>query len=379
MQKKVIALAVAGLVSGAALAQSNVTVYGVADVSDVYATDNSKESVKSTNAIQSGSAGLNGSRFGFKGVEDLGNGLSVKFRMEGGLNMDDGTSAQGGQLMGRWSTVGLASKTWGEIEAGRRESFQYQLLAGAAGNGRGTVAANSAVYVAQDRYNNFVAYTSPSWNGLVVKAGYASNGTDSSGELQDVVPNEITATNAATKSNLRVYTAAVAYTNGALTLGAAADYNHYQDLNSSLAGDKNSGSYKGGNVWNIAAVYDFGVVRVDAALGAINYANNAQFSETKDNRKQWTVGAVVPIGSRDRVMLSYAHANVSYLDSAKHDDAQALWGLNYMHDLSKRTVIYAAYATIDQNNGNTSKVSLAGTGSSSGYQQAIQLGLRHNF
>jgi predicted porin len=62
MQKKIIALAVAGLVSGAAFAQSNVTVYGI-------------RKAKSTDG------GQDGSRVGFKGTEDLGNGLSAFFQL----------------------------------------------------------------------------------------------------------------------------------------------------------------------------------------------------------------------------------------------------------------------------------------------------------
>src|ERR1035437_133071 len=213
MKMKIVALAMASLVSGAALAQSNVTVYGVGDVSDVYASDNVNSSTKSMNAIQSGSAGLNGSRFGFKGTEDMGNGLSGNFRMEGGLNMDTGTSAQGGQLMGRWATVGLTSQTLGTIEGGRRDTFQDQLLGAASGTGRNTITQNSPVYVDTNRYKNFVACLSPVWSGLQVKAGYSSNGTTDQAVSQDVVPTQITSadktllsSSTAANSNLRVYT-----------------------------------------------------------------------------------------------------------------------------------------------------------------------------
>ena len=379
---KIVALAMASLVSGAALAQSNVTVYGVGDVSDVYASDNVNSSTKSMNAIQSGSAGLNGSRFGFKGTEDMGNGLSGNFRMEGGLNMDTGTSAQGGQLMGRWATVGLTSQTLGTIEGGRRDTFQDQLLGAASGTGRNTITQNSPVYVDTNRYNNFVAYLSPVWSGLQLKAGYSSNGTTDQAVSQDVVPTQITAVadNIAASSNLRVYTAAVNYINGPLLIGAAYDYNQLQSRNSAVAGI--NGSYNSGNVWNIAGAYDFGVVRVDAAFGIINYAANTQasISEDKDSRKQWTHGAVIPFGANDRIMMNYASAKISYLKSGAKDDSMHLWGLNYMHDLSKRTTVYASFAKINQDDTffNAKNIaSLSGTGT--GYQQGFQVGLRHSF
>jgi len=383
MKIKIIALAITSLASGAALAQSqsNVTVYGVGDVSDVYASDNYTPGTKSMNAIQSGSASLNGSRFGFKGTEDIGNGLSANFRMEGGINMDTGTSAQGGQLMGRWATVGLTSQTLGTVEGGRRDTFQDQLLAAASGNGRNTIAQNSPVYVDTNRYNNFVAYLSPVWGGLQLKAGYSSNATTDQAVSQDVVPTQITAVadNIAASSNLRVYTAAVHYVNGPLLIGAAYDYNKLQGR-SAIAGV--DGTYSAGNVWNIAGAYDFGVVRVDAAFGVINYAENTQASikEDKDSRKQWTLGAVVPFGANDRIMMNYASAKISYLKNGAKDDSMHLWGLNYMHDLSKRTTVYASFAKINQDDtffNAKNMASLSGTGT--GYQQGFQVGLRHSF
>ena len=82
MQKKIIALAVAGLVSGVAFAQSNVTIYGVADANYYYASGDNL----SRTGVDSG--GLNGSRIGFKGEEALGNGLKAIFTMEYGTTID---------------------------------------------------------------------------------------------------------------------------------------------------------------------------------------------------------------------------------------------------------------------------------------------------
>ena len=390
MQKKLIVLALASALSPIAFAQSNVTLYGVADMSYVFADDNYNSNTKNLNAIQSG--GLNGSRFGFSGSEDLGNGLKAKFRMEGGVNMDTGASANTG-VMGRWSTVSLASDSWGEIQAGRRETFHYELLKTSSGNGLGSVAQTSPVYLYQTRMSNAAVYLSPDWNGFQLKAGFSTNGTDGDGSDaskggNDVVPNPITAgTNTAANSNLRVYTLALNYQpggkKGPLFLGASYDSNRLQDRTSipgSLSGSSGDGSYNAGSVWNIAGAYDFGRVRVDGAFGMINYAQNDQFKEVRDQRQQWTVGLVVPITERDRVMFDYAHAKLSYNVNNTKDDSMSLWGVNYMHDFSKRTVLYAAYGKINQDDNFSyakNMASLSGTGS--GYQQALQLGLRHNF
>ena len=149
-----------------------------------------------------------------------------------------------------------------------------------------------------------------------------------------------------------------------------------------------NGNYNSGNVWNIAGAYDFGVVRVNGAFGAINYANNTLnnattgnvSAETKDKREQWTVGAVIPLGAADRLMFNYAHAKISYLKSGTADDKISLWGANYIHDLSKRTAFYASLAKIDQDDTFSyaaNKATLSGTGT--GYQQAVQVGIRHSF
>ena len=88
-----LALAAAG-VAGTASAQSSVTLYGVVDAFYQYA--NGDDSV---NRLQSG--GINGSRLGVRGVEDLGGGLKALFTLESGINIDTGTTGQDGVFVSR--------------------------------------------------------------------------------------------------------------------------------------------------------------------------------------------------------------------------------------------------------------------------------------
>src|SRR5574343_1641212 len=92
MQKKIIALAIAGLASTAAFAQSNVTIYGRMDLGGVYRDGNSGgvNGVEGKYEIASGVG--SGSRIGFKGVEDLGNGLKAVFQSEFGIGIDQTTA-----------------------------------------------------------------------------------------------------------------------------------------------------------------------------------------------------------------------------------------------------------------------------------------------
>ena len=88
MKKTLIAVAVFGAYAGIASAQSSVTLYGVGD-----AVMERVEGAGTMHRISSG--GLNGSRFGLRGVEDLGGGLKAVFQFESGFGIDDGTQLQG--------------------------------------------------------------------------------------------------------------------------------------------------------------------------------------------------------------------------------------------------------------------------------------------
>ncbi len=128
MQKKIVALAVAGL-STAAFAQTNVTIYGVADVSvqgiSASQSKSTTDAAGNVMALQS-----NSSLIGFKGTEDLGNGLKALFQAETGLDLvgnqkgndaDAAVSVSSGNGLFssalRDSFVGLNSK-YGTVQAG---------------------------------------------------------------------------------------------------------------------------------------------------------------------------------------------------------------------------------------------------------------------
>ena len=116
MKKSLVALAVFA-VSGGAMAQSSVTLYGVADAwIGQTSTTNAAGTKLKQNKIDSG--GFNGSRLGFKGTEDLGGGLKAVFTAEDGYDISTGTSLQGGALFGRQAFVGLAGG-FGQVTLGR--------------------------------------------------------------------------------------------------------------------------------------------------------------------------------------------------------------------------------------------------------------------
>ncbi|KHK55816.1 membrane protein [Ralstonia sp. A12] len=136
MKSPVVLLALLGTASGHVLAQQSVTLYGVIDANIEYVNHLSAIPPGQTgfpgpakSRISLNSGGLSGSRWGMRGVEDLGGGLSAVFVLESGFSVDDGKSQQSGRLFGRQGYVGLQSKDIGQFSFGRQYTTIFQLLA----------------------------------------------------------------------------------------------------------------------------------------------------------------------------------------------------------------------------------------------------------
>ena len=397
MQKKIIALAVAGLVSGAAFAQSNVVIYGIADMGYVYADDfaGTSASAKNTDAIHKMySGGQSGSRLGFKGTEDLGNGLAANFRFESGFNMDNGGAAQNGSTFSRWATVGLSGKNWGEVQFGRRDTLSDEIMGGLDTNGRVTVAQVSPIMKDVARWDNMATYISPVMGGLVLKAAVSTNVSDGQAAAPvganyksevNAAPVGAADANNLAKTNVYGYALSARYDNGPLKLGAQYDYYDPQSVDGS--------NFDTGNQWTIAGRYDFGVVQLALQYGEINYGKNvsgvsaAGYSGCMvesnvqncylDKRTQWTAGVMIPVSARARVAVAYAYGEDQFLSSAnRKDEDQSMWGISAFYDLSKRTNLYAAYGDISQDQDNKYLVGIDGQDK---YQKAFQVGVRHQF
>ena len=111
MKKSLVALAVLAGFAGAAAAQSSVTLFGVIDVAARYTKANGQDTKQLTND------GSSSSRFGVRGVEDLGGGLKAGFWLEGALAADTGT-ADATRFWGRRASVSLMGD-FGEVRLGR--------------------------------------------------------------------------------------------------------------------------------------------------------------------------------------------------------------------------------------------------------------------
>ncbi len=180
MKKNLIALAILGAFSGAALAQSNVTLYGIVDVG-YQLNDPEVGGPTNTSGIVSGHQ--SGSRFGVRGVEVLSSNLNAIFTLEAGYGVDTGTSLQGGRLFGRQAFAGL-SGGWGTMVAGRLAtfssgtgSFDWFGQADPFGTGWGDASLGSTFSSGGAlRLDNAVLYHTPTWGGFRFGAGYSFSG-----------------------------------------------------------------------------------------------------------------------------------------------------------------------------------------------------------
>ncbi|WP_312440518.1 porin [Janthinobacterium sp.] len=328
--KKVLFTLMALGASCTALAQSSVTVYGVADAGLVVDKDAAGDRLT---RVASGVA--SGSRIGFKGKEDLGNGLSALFVLEGGFNIDTGTSGQGGLLFGRQAYVGLSGKG-GTVTLGRQYSPYYLALRdvadpfviGLAGTASNIMATNI-------RVDNMAQYSTPTWNKLSADVAYGF------GEVAD------------DNAKNRSMGAAVHYIDGPLNLTLT---HHRKENALATAQTRNS---------LLAMRYDFGVAQAN-----LGYADNRALDDSKSN--DLLLGVSVPFGATKLVASYIRHNDKSNLNR----DAQQ-WAIGAYYALSKRSDLYTGYGHISNKNGATFVVGNAtdnGTGNS-----GFNLGMRHLF
>lgn len=283
MKKSLLALAVLAA-SGVAMAQSSVTLYGVADVSVAKTTDVSAK-LTANGLLNNGN-----SRFGMKGVEDLGGGLKASFNMEAAVNL--GTGATDSNMFQRGAYVALDG-SFGQIYAGRRLSPSFFAIANYELTGAANYSAEANKFgFGGTRNSNFLAYSTPDMSGFKATVGTTLKG------------NNEPATGAKTEF-------ALTYNQGPIALGAS--YNQTQDATGAGTGTQKNGSFGG--------AYDFG-----------NFILAASYQDPTGAKKGFTVGGTAKLGT-----------TALTLDIAR-DTGSAYKSTDYVFEakqpLSKRTFVY---------------------------------------
>ncbi|MBL0918507.1 MAG: porin [Hydrogenophaga sp.] len=178
--KKSILLAVATVCCGSAMAQSSVTLYGLADM---YLASK-KDAATGLRTTSVDSSGIYESRFGFKGTEDIGGGYKVNFNLESGFAMDNGGA--GGVSFTRQSWVGI-SGGFGDFRMGKAWSAFDDISGSALVAKNSVLAPNQGAWLStsyRDAPNNGFYYASPEFGGFsgVVSYGMAENRTATVGQ-----------------------------------------------------------------------------------------------------------------------------------------------------------------------------------------------------
>ena len=357
MRKKLIALAIAGLASTAAFAQTNVTIYGLADAAVLGTTYLGAAGKQTQFNVSSGV--LSTSRIGFKGVEDLGNGLKALFVLEYGLNIDAnagiGGTVNSTSTNGRKQFVGLTGG-FGTAVAGRLEttgldfSVAATALGGSTGIGAAYIAGGGTLITSASRADNAIAYISPTFGGVTVAYNHARL-TETA--ATSVAASATTSTGGNTDSTANLLS--VSYANGPISAGAI--YTKVVASQTNLANDDVK-------EWGLRAGYDFSVVKLQA-LYQQQKSEAAAVAGGKD--KKWAVSVTVPVGAKVGVIAEYAALNVGSTAGA---DNVKVGTLAATYALSKRTTAYA---------GMVAKRVQSDVGAQGADTNIYATGLRHSF
>jgi predicted porin len=360
MQKKLIALAVAGLVSGGAFAQSNVTIYGVADVTFDF--------VKSTGATAAGfdlgnrtRVSSNSSLIGFKGSEDLGNGVKALFQFESSVAADVGGGPAGGRDTYAGLTGGFGTVVGGLLTGPTRAlGAKLDPFAGATGitvNGGllGKLGGGAGASTFDTRWSNAVAYISPSFSGLTATGAYVSgenktrNGLDGTGG----------------QANTKGYDIGLNYENGPIVAGITYNAVKFGDIINSKTNDLRA-----------AFKYDFGVATVGLLYDRVKEQDDT-FGSFK--RTAWFIPVTFSLTPNGKIIGQFGKAgNVS----GTSNTGAKQFSFGYEHALSKRTLVKAVYSQIkNKENANydfgTNAVTAAPVAGAD--PQGFQFGIRHTF
>jgi predicted porin len=325
MKKSLLALAVLGAYVGGASAQSSVTLFGIVDTNARFVKNDDTR-----RRLSLATDGVNSSRLGFRGIEDLGGGLRAGFWLEAGINPDVGSSnlattpgngANGvntvtnnqSKFFNRRSTVSLISGA-GELRLGRDyvPTFWNQTLFDAFGtNGLGS-SLNVAVLASHVRQDNTIGYFLPAAGPFDIAGSYhkqrysVGNNLNLGGETQDV--------------------------------------------------------------WNVGGSFNFGFLRL------MGYYQHDELERGID-QKRFSISTVIPMGQSEiRVGYNRAKADLGATDATVDQIAAT-----YQYNLSKRTAMYGTVSRL--NNKDNTSLALSGGNPirAGGDSKGFELGVRHIF
>ena len=337
--KKIVAASLV-LASGAAFAQSSVTLYGIADMN--IASRKSADTGERTTQVNS--SGIYESRIGFKGSEDLGGGVKVNFQLEQGFALDTGTASTG-QAFSRQSWVGM-SGNFGDFRVGKAWSAFDDISGATQATKNSVFAPNAGVWLTtsyKDNPNNGLYYETPTFGGV---SGAVSYGLGDGGEGS-------------------VASMFVKYANGPVYAGVA------------LQNEKGTDASEAIKYTRVNGAYDLGVAKLLASYGRVAAGEKAT--------KEWQLGVNVPVGAAWMIsggvarssggITGYSPAD-NYIGKVVNVTAPGVadvertgYGIAAFYTMSKRTKLYGGFQA------NTTKV----PGAADADGNVVAVGVLHQF
>uniref|UniRef100_UPI0040477067 porin n=1 Tax=Orrella sp. TaxID=1921583 RepID=UPI0040477067 len=387
MKKTLLVAAMMASFTGAAVAQNSVTLYGRITPAYVFETVKLNDTASSTTGTAAGTynqfspqSGFisGGNNIGFKGVEDLGNGLKAAFKYEFGFNGQ--TGAEGGTA--REAHLTLSNAAWGSVGMGYDYTATSVILSGISpvGTDFGVMSAQDAFGVFSVSAGNQIKYFSPSISGFTVGLSYSFSGTTSN----------VAQGTFGTSNKNRLGVVGLRYANGPIVVAGT-----FMQLSPNSSNTAAATKDKKPKNWVLGGTYDLKVVKLHAAYGQNIDGVVAYGQDTFDGladpasadvnpssglvanirTNQWMAGVSGKVGSAGKAFFSISQLKpggnlTTALNAAGNKAFKTMtnFGLAYEYSLSKRTTLRASYGYAT-NYGMVSGLKV----------QEIGAGIRHTF
>jgi predicted porin len=320
------------------MAQSSVTLYGAVDDALTYANNQGGHS-----NVYLRQGNLYASKFGLRGVEDLGGGTTAIFDLQNGFDPNTGAFQSSGLLFNRQAFVGLSNNALGTLTLGRQYTPYYQFVGPLTGSNwlTGATGAHAGDVDGLDttvRVNNSLVYTSPSWSGLQASAMYAFGGNAGSTGLGQTI------------------SAALRYANGPATLGVGYLRMDNTQLSSGFA-STSTGSFSTSALTKgyvsaralqyVAAAgnYSIGPLLLGASYSNVQFVagGSSLFADTAIFNT-WAALAVYRFSPAFDLGGGYAYTAASKANGISDAARYQQVSLKEAYHLSKRTTLYALQA-----------------------------------
>lgn len=371
MNKKLIALAVVSAISAPAMAADNsVTIYGQITMSyDLVDTDSQTANADDKlNRVSS-----NNSRIGFKGAEDLGNGLSAIWQIENQILMDGnntgsttnfGNSTSGSTFSNalRNTFVGLKSNNIGTLLLGihdtpfKMSTGKLDIFSDTAGDFNNIIGNINGSNQFDLRTNNTVLYMTPNLSGFSLAAAYVAGEETSNAANPDFKAMSV----------MGMYDAG--------PLFASLAYEKHDNYNSPVASTPVVAGVDR-DAWKAGLGYKLG----NTQFGVVYENMDDDLANSATSRDAWYASVAHNMGA---ITLKAAYGEADDGDSAA-DTAAKSYTLGADYAFSKRSKMFALYSKTKNESGASYGIGSAG---SSTYTPAIgedpsviSLGMRHVF